>query len=375
MSLREAGGQGGSAILLELAVVVPTQSEQENIAALVKAIQQALDGQSFEIIVVDDNSPDGTADSVRELGRRDIRVRCIQRFGRRGLGSAFLEGALATAAPVVALMDGDMQHDEKLLPVMLETLRCQELDVVIGSRYLEGGGFGEWSENRIRASKLATQIAKWVIGAPLSDPMSGFFVIRTELLRDLTPRLSAIGFKILLDIFLTARTPPRFKELAYKFRPRHSGTSKMDTMVLLEFGELLIEKMVGRIVPAKLVMFSVVGSLGVLVHLAVLALLFKGLGFDFPAAQTVGTLMAMTSNFTLNNTITYYDRRLSGWAWIRGWVTFGLASSVGIVANVGVASVLFRAYEVQWIVSSLAGILVGLLWNYILTSMFTWRTP
>jgi dolichol-phosphate mannosyltransferase len=358
---------------LELAVVVPTLNERDNIAPLVRAIKDALNGHACEIIVVDDNSPDGTADAVRELGRKDIRVRCIQRFGRRGLGSAFLEGALSTAAPVVALIDGDMQHDEKLLPAMLETLRSEDLDVVIGSRYMEQGGFGDWTDARIRSSQLATEIAKRMTGVPLSDPMSGFFMTRTELVRDLAPRLSAVGFKVLLDVFLTARTPLRFREIPYRFRSRQAGQSKMDMKVLLEFGELLIDKLFGRVVPAKLVMFALVGSFGVLVHLAVLSILFKWLSVDFGAAQTAATLTAMTANFALNNVITYHDRRLAGWAWIKGWLTFSLASSVGVVANVGVASVLFGAYDVQWIVSALAGILVGLLWNYVLTSVFTWK--
>jgi dolichol-phosphate mannosyltransferase len=358
---------------LELAVVVPTLNERDNIAPLVRAIKDALNGHAYEIIVVDDNSPDGTADAVRELGRKDIRVRCIQRFGRRGLGSAFLEGALSTVAPVVALIDGDKPHDEKLLPAKLETLRSEDHDVVIGSRDMEQGGFGDWTDARIRSSQLATEIAKRMTGVPLSDPMSGFFMTRTELVRDLAPRLSAVGFKVLLDVFLTARTPPRFRELPYEFRSRHSGESKMDAKVLLEFGELIIDKLVGHVVPAKFVMFSVVGSLGVAVHIAILALLFKGLGVEFQVAQTVATLTAMTSNFALNNTLTYHDRRLFGWAWLKGWLTFALASSVGIIANVGVASALFSAYEIQWVVSALAGILVGLLWNYVLTSMFTWR--
>jgi dolichol-phosphate mannosyltransferase len=359
--------------VLDLAVVVPTLSERDNIAPLVRAIKNALNGLACEIIVVDDNSPDGTADAVRELGRKDIRVRCIQRLGRRGLSSAFLEGALSTAAPVVALIDGDMQHDEKLLPAMLETLRSEGLDMVIGSRYMEQGGFGDWTESRIRSSELATEIAKRLTGVQLSDPMSGFFMIRSALVRDLAPRLSGVGFKVLLDILLTARTTLRLRELPYRFRSRQAGQSKMDMKVLLEFAELLIDKLVGRVVPAKLVMFSLVGSFGVSVHLAVLSILFKWLGVDFQAAQAVATLTAMTSNFTLNNVFTYHDRRLAGWAWVKGWFTFSLASSVGIVANVGIASVLFGAYGVQWILSALAGILVGLLWNYVLTSVLTWK--
>ncbi len=358
---------------LELAVIVPTLNERDNIAPLVSAINDVLDGHACEIIVVDDNSTDGTADAVRELGRNDIRVRCLQRIGRRGLSSAFLEGALSTAAPAVALIDADMQHDERLLPAMLETLHGEDLDVVIGSRYMQKGEFGDWSKSRIRSSKLATEIAIRLTGVPLSDPMSGFFMIRTALVRDLAPRLSAIGFKALLDVFLTTRQQLRFQEIPYTFRSRQAGQSKMDTKVLLEFGELIIDKLFGHVVPAKLIMFSLVGSFGVVVHLVTLAVLFKWLSVEFLTAQTVATLTAMTFNFALNNIFTYHDRRLTGWMWIKGWLTFSLASSVGIVANVGVATVLFGTYSVRWILSALAGILVGLLWNYTLTSVFTWK--
>ena len=202
---------------LELAIVVPTFNEIENIVRLIDAVQAALEGHAFEIIVVDDDSPDGTADQVRKIAQRNLRVRCIQRIGRRGLSSAFVEGALATAAPVVAAIDGDMQHDEKILPMMLKTLLSRDLEVVVGSRYLEAGGTGDWTESRILSSQIATTLARRVTGVTLSDPMSGFFMIRTDMLRVLVPRLSAVGFKILLDIFVSAPTPLRFRELAISF--------------------------------------------------------------------------------------------------------------------------------------------------------------
>ena len=305
---------------LELAIVVPTFNEIESIDALVSAVQAALEGHDYEIIVVDDNSPDGTADRVREIARRNLRVRCIQRIGRRGLSGAFIEGALATAAPIVAVIDGDMQHDEMLLPAMLKTLRSRDLEVVVGSRYLEQGGVGNWTGGRIRVSQWATAVARRVTGVTLSDPMSGFFMIRSDVLRRLAPNLSAIGFKILLDIFITAPRAFRFAELPYRFRARSLGTSKMDAKVVLEFLELLIDKAVGHIVPAKFVIFALVGTLGVVVHLLVLTLVFKGLSFDFETSQIAATLVAMTSNFALNNVLTYYDRRLSGWAVGQGLV-------------------------------------------------------
>jgi len=358
---------------LELAIVVPTFNEIENIDALVSAVQAALDGHGYEIIVVDDDSPDGTADRVRKIAKGNLRVRCIQRIGRRGLSGAFMEGALATAASVVGVIDGDMQHDETLLPAMLETLRSQNLDVVIGSRYLEQGGLGNWTGGRRRASQWATALARRVTGVTLSDPMSGFFMVRSDVLRRLAPDLSGIGFKILLDIFVTAPRPLQFMELPYRFRARSLGTSKMDAKVVLEFFELLIDKAVGHIVPAKFVIFALVGTLGVVVHLFVLTLAFKELGFDFETSQIAATLVAMTSNFALNNVLTYYDRRLFGWAWIRGWLSFALASSIGAIANVGIATYLFKVEETPWILSAVAGVLVGVVWNYTVTAVFTWK--
>jgi dolichol-phosphate mannosyltransferase len=203
--------------------------------------------------------------------------------------------------------------------------------------------------------------------------MSGFFIIRTDVLRQLVPRLSALGFKILLDIVVSAPTPLRFAEVPYRFRARTWGRSKMDAKVLLEFAELLIDKFAGHIVPAKFVLFSLVGSLGVVLHIAVLALLFKELGVDFQTAQIVATFTAMTSNFALNNILTYHDRRLFGWGWITGWFSFALSSSIGAVANVGIATYLFSAHLFNWLGSAVAGVLVGVVWNYAVTSFFTWK--
>ena len=359
-------------VALELAIVVPTFNEIENIETLVSALKSAMEGHAYEIIVVDDDSPDGTADRVRDIAKRDARVRCVQRIGRRGLSGAFIEGALSTAAPIVAAIDADMQHDEKLLPVMLSTIRSQDLEAIIGSRYLEQEGLGNWTEDRKRASRWATALTRRLTGITLTDPMSGFFMVRAELVRGLAASLSGIGFKILLDIFLTARKPLRFVELPYQFRSRSHGTSKMDAKIVLELLELLIDKAVGRVVPAKFVIFAFVGSLGVAVHLIVLVLLFKQLGFGFEISQTAATLVAMTSNFALNNVLTYYDRRLSGWAWLRGWFSFALASSIGAIANVGIASYLFAVQQTPWLLSAVAGVLVGVVWNYSVTSIFTW---
>ena len=358
--------------LLELAVVIPTFNEKANVPTLIAKLDQALAGRRWEAIFVDDDSPDGTADAARELGRIDTRVRVIQRIGRRGLSSACIEGMCATAAPVVAVIDGDLQHDETLLPAMLDLLQAGEHDVVIGSRFVSGGGTGDWDRDRVAKSALATRLSRRVLKADLSDPMSGFFAIRTEVVRSLAPSLSAIGFKILLDLLTASPHPLRFAELPYTFRVRTEGESKLDHVVAMEYLIALYDRMFGRFVPVRFAMFSCIGVLGVGVHMGVLgiAMLF---GAAFLGAQILGALAAMTFNFALNNALTYRDRRLKGVRqWLDGWVSFCVVCSVGLVANVGIAAFVHDVHNEGAAASALLGILVGAVWNYALSSKFVW---
>lgn len=360
--------------LLELAVVIPTFNERANLPVLIAKLGQALAGRNWEAIVVDDDSPDGTAQAARALGRADQRVRVIQRIGRRGLSSACIEGMCATAAPLVAVIDGDLQHDETILPAMLAALDADEtLDVVVGSRFVAGGGTGEWDRDRASKSAFATRLSRQVLKADLSDPMSGFFMIRTRIVRDLVPRLSGIGFKILLDIMTAAPRPLKFRELPYVFRTRTAGESKLDHVVAMEYLIALYDRMFGRIVPVRFAMFSAIGALGAAVHFVVLALLFRGLGWPFLTGTIIATFVAMTFNFFLNNTLTYREQRLKGAkALIGGWVSFCVVCSVGAAANVGVSAFLHDVQHGDWRISALAGIVVAAVWNFALSSRFTW---
>jgi dolichol-phosphate mannosyltransferase len=361
----------GSA-LAELCVVIPVLNERDNVAPMVEALRRALDGVRWEAVFVDDNSRDGTREAVAREAARDPRVRLIHRYGRKGLASAFVEGALASFAPYVAAMDGDLQHDETVLPAMLAALREDRADVVIGSRYVAGGGIGTWDKTRAGMSDLATKLGQRVLRVPVADPMSGFFMVRRPVLEQALPKLSALGFKILLDLLASLPEAPRVLELPYQFRLRQAGESKLDAGVMRDYALLLGDKMFGHIVPVRFAMFAVVGAVGIVAHLVVLRLgLFAGL--DFSWAQGVATAFAILGNFTLNNEITFRDMRLRGAKLIRGLLTFALISSVGAVANIGIADLLFGPAHSTWWFAGLAGAILSFVWNYAASSALTWR--
>lgn len=355
----------------ELSIIVPTFNERENVAELIRRLDKCLMSCSWEVIFVDDDSPDGTSEFVRRLAQRDSRVRCVQRLGRRGLSSACVEGMLASSAPYLAVIDGDLQHDETLLLPMLQILKSTEEDVVIGSRYVSGGGVGAWDLSRAHMSRLATWLSQLILRADLKDPMSGFFMIRREAFSAAVRNLSEIGFKILLDLFASSPRPLRFREIPYEFRSRQAGESKLDHRAKWDYGMLLLDKLIGHLVPVRFIAFALVGGLGVVVHLIALTLLFKGLDLGFVASQVAATLIAMTTNFILNNIFTYRDARLTGWRWVRGWMSFMLACSLGTLANVGIAAYLFEK-NAGWTLAAVAGIAIGAVWNYATTMIYTW---
>jgi len=356
----------------ELSVIAPTFNEVDNVAELIRRLKQTLNGIFWEIIFVDDDSPDGTAEKVRALARTDRRIRCVQRISRRGLSSACIEGMLASAAPYLAVIDADLQHDETLLPDMLELLRTGDADIVIGSRYMQGGSIGDWGSSRAAMSRLATWLSRTLVPVEVTDPMSGFFMLRRDILETTVHKLSTIGFKILLDFFASSSSVLQFRELPYQFRNRKAGESKLDSVATWEYGMLLLDKLIGNIVPVRFVSFSIVGGLGVLVHFFCLAILFKALKTSFVEAQVIGTGVAMTFNFAINNLLTYRDLRLRGWRWLRGLVSFSLACSIGAVANVGIASYLYDTNG-GWIFAGLGGVLMGAVWNYVTTMRYTWQ--
>jgi len=370
----ETGIRGAAARGAEFAVIIPTFNERENVPELVRRLDQCLRNVHWEVIFVDDDSPDGTAESARELAQKDHRVRCIQRIGRRGLASACVEGMLASSAPYLAVMDADFQHDEAVLPRMLETLKAGDTDIVVGSRYVEGGGIGAWKESRAKMSRFATRLSHMVLKRDLSDPMSGFFALRRDAFERATRQLSNIGFKILLDLVASSPKSLRLKELPYEFRDRRAGVSKLDSQAVWGYLMMLADKLVGRYVPVRFLAFSLVGGLGVVIHFVVLTALFRGFGTSFTIGQSVATVVAMVSNFAMNNALTYRDLRLRGWRWLTGLLSFSVVCSLGAFANVGISSYLFTQ-RTTWALAALAGIAIGAVWNYAVTAIYTWHRP
>lgn len=360
------------AVAPELTVVVPCYNERANLAPLVVNLEAALAGIAWEVLFVDDDSPDGTSDEARRIAAGDPRVRCMRRIGRRGLASAVIEGGLASSARYMAVMDGDLQHDETRLPAMLAALR-NGAELVVASRHVAGGdAAGLGSPWRHMLSGGGIRLARRLLPVRLSDPMSGFFMLPRATFERLAPRLTGQGFKILLDIVLTAEPRLRVVEIASRFRERAAGESKLDILVLAQFGGLLLDKLLHGLLPLRFIGFAAVGALGVLVHLAVLALAVKVVSVPFGVAQAVATVVAMIFNFELNNQITYRDQRLRGSALWRGLVLFMLVCGLGAGANIGIARALYSEHT-AWTLAGATGAVIGVVWNYAVSATLVWR--
>ena len=366
-----------SPVLLEridLAVVIPTYNERENIPELIARLEEALLGLSWEMIFVDDDSPDETAALIAEYARHNSRIRLIHRIGRRGLSSACIEGILASTANSVAIMDADMQHDETILPQMLNTLRQDSLDLVVATRNAQGGSMGQFCRQRRLISHLGQRVSKAVCKCDISDPMSGYFLFTRSFFLEVVHRLHGGGFKILVDMLATSDRPVRLAEVGYTFRARKYGESKLDVNSAIEHLFLIIDKLTRRLVPIRFAAFSLVGAAGVATHLSFLAILMFGLHWHFFYAQVLATYIAMTENFFLNNVVTWRDRTLHGLRLVSGLASFWVACSFGAWVNVIFARALFQS-GAAWYFAGISGIILSSVWNYGISSLFTWQEP
>jgi dolichol-phosphate mannosyltransferase len=356
-----------------LSIIVPVLNEAPNIRPFVEELECCLDDEAWEIIFVDDDSSDNTQQVVAALAKKRSNIRLLERVGRHGLASACIEGLCSSLAPYLAVMDADLQHDPRILQKMLNALRNGSYNLAIGSRYLEGGGTGDWSKRRRRYSDVATLASKIVTHhTDITDPMSGFFMVKRELFRETVDHLCGKGFKILLDLLSSAKSEVHPIELPYTFRNRLGGESKLSFSIILEFAILLLDKTFGKIVPYRFILFVLVGCSGAILHLTILGSLFLGARVSFPLAQSVASLIAMILNFTFNNSFTHRDRRFTGSKFFAGLLGFIAVCSIGAFVNVEIASY-FYGISVSWWISGLLGALIGSVWNYAVSATLVWK--
>jgi dolichol-phosphate mannosyltransferase len=234
-----------------------------------------------------------------------------------------------------------------------------------------GGGVGDWGVDRQRVSRVATQLGRIILKTSMSDPMSGLFALSRQTLMAAIPKMSTIGFKVLVDIAASLPTPPRIVDIPYTFRSRIAGESKLDALVSVEYLALLADKTIGTVIPLRLLSFLLVGGLGVGVHLSVLGTALR-IGLGFVTAEVAAVVAAMTFNFFLNNIFTYRDRQLKGWKLIGGLAGFYAICSIGGFANIGIGTWV-NAQDGRWWLAGMSGIVIGAVWNFAASSFITWR--
>ena len=352
----------------KLSLVVCTLNEVEAIAGLIREVSVALSPLDYELIVVDDGSTDGTAVAVRECS--DPRVQLIERQGVRGLASAAVAGWDAARGELLALMDGDGQHDPRLLPELVAALQAESTDIAIGVRDLSADQ--ALSRRRVWLSRAGVRLAGAALGASLTDPLSGYFVMRRAFYQRVQPHLSGVGFKILVDLIASARPRPVIVERTTALRPRLGGKSKLDLRVVADLIALLIEKRLGGWLPARFILFTGVGLSGVVVNVAALILLHS-LGGASPAPSILSAIfLAMCWNFWLNNLLTFRDQRLRGAYLIRGFLAFVASCAIGALANFLLAEALRR---LGWPLALAGGVgaLTAGVFNFWAVRRVTWR--
>jgi dolichol-phosphate mannosyltransferase len=351
--------------------VVPTYREAANVPVLFERVKAALDGIPWEMIVVDDNSPDGTSEVAFALAISDRRLRCLRRVNRSGLAGAVIEGWMSSSADFVAVIDGDLQHDERILPDMYRALATNQGELAVGTRISEVGE-GGLSPARQKLSELGAWFFRRIAGTDVTDPMSGFFMIRRDIVSRLAPGLSPDGFKILVDVILSDGGL-KLVEVPYRFRKRLAGESKLTPLVGVDFLGLVAHHASGGLLPIRFVLFAIIGAIGLVVHIVTLSIFRSWFGtLDFNAGQLVATFVAMASNFLLNNESTYRTHRYRGFDKLRGFIAFALGCSVGALANIDIASWVYKSNRTWWL-AGLAGAALSVVWNYAVSTNLIWR--
>lgn len=372
-------------------LIVPTYNEAENIQDFLQILCQILDREkiSYEIIISDDNSPDETWRLVQDFSKKNSRVFVLRRFFNKGLTPAVLDGIERASGIIVGIMDADLQHDPELLPKMIE--KCSTYDLVIGSRYLNGNNLSALSPIRLKLSKFGTYLAKIFLGIEVSDPLSGYFVIRKELLVGISSEISTTGFKVLLEILGRIKNL-KILEIEYIFRNRTKGTTKLSGEVAVDFLATLMSLRFRRRVSPRFLRYITIGTLGIFVNilgqwianrfLDVGEETFKQGNYYVPGIGVmIGFLLSVLNNFILNNIWTFREKRIRGLLPnLRGFIVYLSITVIGFLIQfsvwrlmVGLAVELEFSLNTFGYIANLFGILTATTWNYFLSKYFMWK--
>jgi len=359
-----------------VSIVLPTYNERGNIGSLLEQLLPLKARFELEILVVDDDSADGTADLVRQLAHGEPCLRLIRRVGRAGLASAIKEGLLDATGDLVVVMDSDGQHQPSSVLEALTTLGQGDFDLVIGSRFHAQAQIQGLSGRRETGSTWANKLARASLPRyrQLSDYMSGFFALRLDRCLPLIRAVDVNGFKFLYELLAHSRGQLRVCDIPLHFQPRGYGSSKLDVAVLWDFGVSILHTLSLRLLPRRAISFGLVGASGFLVQLLVTRLVML-LGVAFAQALPIAVVAAASSNYLVNNALTFRFQRQQGLALLRGLLKFLLVASLPVLANVGVASAFYSYVSHNTFWAQLAGIVVVFVWNYAASSRFVWNTP
>lgn len=361
-----------------VSIVLPTFNERGNIEPLLAQLLPLHQQFDLEILVVDDDSADGTAELVRQLAHSEPRLRLIRRVGRSGLASAIKEGLLDATGDVALVMDSDGQHEPASVQRAIETLLADDFDLVVGSRFHPEASIQGLSGRRETGSSWANAWARFSLPrryGHLTDFMSGFFAVQLEPLLPVIRAVDVNGFKFLYELLAVSQGRLHTAEVPLQFQPRSYGSSKLDLAIFWDFLISILHSLSLRLLPRRAISFALVGASGVIVQLLATQVLMSAVGLGFEQALPVAVVMAASSNYLINNALTFRFQRLQGAALLRGLLKFLLVASLPVLANVGLASAYysFIARDTFW--AQLAGIVVVFVWNYAASSRFVWNTP
>tara|TARA_Y100001968_G_scaffold297194_1_gene305953 strand:- start:271 stop:1380 length:1110 start_codon:yes stop_codon:yes gene_type:complete len=361
-----------------ISIVLPSYNEYNNITLIIKKLLKFANLYDIEILVVDDDSNDGTTSLVRDLARDEARIRLIHRIGRAGLSSAIKEGVINAKGDIVAIMDSDGQHEPEDVLEAIRKLISNQLDIVIGSRFQKNSDLQGLSKARQDGSTLANNIARISLSrkySDLSDYMSGCIVIRRDSCLAFTQRVDVNGFKFLYELLAISNGCLNIQEIPIKFKSRSHGKSKLDISILWDFIISLLHTISGKILPRRAISFALVGLTGVFVQLISTEILIRMLGIDFEAALPYSVVLSASSNYLINNFLTFRSRRLKNMKLITGLLKFLVVASLPVIANVGLATSFYNFITPSTLLAQIAGIIVVFIWNYAASSRFVWNSP